>query len=152
MIDRFERFSNEIMEAFRYWHKISSDEMEKIGLKGAYCTYFSAMSRFEDGLTATQLCELCYKDKADVSRAVSDLEKRGYVTKESNGTNFYRARIMLTEEGKRIADYVQQRVNLAVSLAGNGIADDDRNVFYSTLRSILNNLEQISINGLPEEE
>ena len=152
MINRFERFSTDIMEVFRYWHKIAADEMEKFGLKGAYCTYFSVLSRFEAGLTATQLCELCCKDKADVSRAVSDLEKKGYIKKETNGANLYRAKICLTEEGNRVAAYVQNRANLAVSLAGDGVSEQDRAIFYSTLEAIVKNLEKISSQGLPENE
>lgn len=152
MIDRFERFSIGIMEVFRYWHKITAGEMEKLGLKGSYCTYFSVLSRFEEGITATQLCELCCKDKADVSRAVADLEKRGYVFKETNGANLYRAKICLTEEGRRLADYVQQRANLAVSLAGDGISERDRDVFYSAFQVISENLGKIAASGLPEEK
>lgn len=152
MIDRFERFSIGIMEVFRYWHKITADEMEKLGLKGSYCTYFSVLSRFEEGITATQLCELCCKDKADVSRAVADLEKKGYIVKETNGANLYRAKICLTEEGRRAAEYVQNRANLAVSLAGEGISEHDREIFYSAFQSIAEKLEQISEKGLPEDK
>ncbi|MBR6506941.1 MAG: hypothetical protein IKT37_05010 [Clostridia bacterium] len=152
MIDRFERFTIGVMEIFRYWHKITAGEMEKLGLKGAYCTYFSVLARFEEGVTATQLGELCCKDKADVSRAVSELEKRGYVTKETNGSNLYRAKICLTQAGRQVAEYVQQRANLAVSLAGEGVSEQDREIFYSTFQTIAENLEKISLSGLPEDK
>ena len=59
MIDRFERFSVMISEISRYWHKITTTEMEKYGLKGAHSIYLTTMARFPEGITAAQLCELC---------------------------------------------------------------------------------------------
>ena len=37
MIHRFERFSFAISEISHYWHKLTSDEMEKHGLKAEEC-------------------------------------------------------------------------------------------------------------------
>lgn len=150
MIDRFERFSFAIAEIYRYWHKIAADEMEKYDLKGPYAVYLTTMYRFPDGLTATQLSELCSRDKSDVSRAMSLMEKRGLVTKESVNQNLYRARIRLTDQGVEAAEHVRARAAVAVELAGNGISDKDRSVFYETLEHISSNLQAISSEGLPE--
>lgn len=150
MINRFERFSVEMMEIFHYWHKITSDEMEKIGLKGTHSTYLSVLSHYEEGITATHLGDLCGKDKADVSRTVALMEKKGLVTKEGSGTNHYRARIILTDEGKRVAAFVRERACLAVEMAGKGLSDSERAVFYNSLERIAENLARLSQEGLPE--
>lgn len=150
MIDRFERFSLAIMEIFRHWHKITADEMEKYGLKGTHSTYFAVLSRYEDGITATHLGDLCGKDKADVSRTVALMEKRGLIIKEGSGSNLYRARIVLTEEGKKVAEFVRERASLAVEIAGKGLSDSDRSVLYNSLELIAGNLARISQEGLPE--
>lgn len=124
--------------------------MEKYGLKGTHSTYFAVLSRYEDGITATQLGDFCGKDKADVSRTIALMEKRGLVTKEGSGTNLYRARIVLTEEGKKVAAFVRERACLAVDIAGNGLSDSEREVFYNSLELIAKNLARISQEGLPE--
>ena len=90
MVDRFERFSFAISEISRYWHKITAEEMEKYGLKGPHSVYLTAMYRYPDGITAPQLCELCGKDKSDVSRAMSLMERKGLVRKEGIYQNCYR--------------------------------------------------------------
>ena len=150
MIDRFERFSFSIAEIYRYWHKIAADEMEKYGLKGPYAVYLTTMYRFPDGITATQLSEYCSKDKSDVSRAMTLMEKKGLVKKTGVNQNLYRARIQLTEEGLNAAAHVRQRAGIAVELAGAGISEADRAVFYETLEHIASNLQTISTDGLPE--
>ena len=79
MLSRFERFSVSISELYRHIHKISADEMAKYGLKGPYAIYLLTMHRYSDGITATQLCELCDRNKAEVSRAVTAMEVMGLV-------------------------------------------------------------------------
>lgn len=150
MIERFEKFSYAISEISRCWHKLTTEEMEKCGLKGAHSVYILAMHRYSEGITATKLCELCGKDKADVSRMMSILEKKGLVTKESAHQNHYRAAFKLTEEGKMIAEHVRERANLAVELAGKDLSDDKRAVFYEVLESITINLKDLSKEGLPQ--
>ena len=149
MIDRFERFSLNISEISRYWHKIAAEEMEKYNLKGPHSIYLVAIHRYKEGITASQLCELCGKDKADVSRMISILEEKGLVEKE--GAN-YRGLIKLTSEGKYAATQVCQRASKAVEVAGKGIADQDRETFYNVLELIASNLKKISKEGLPKDE
>lgn len=152
MIDRFERFSVMISEISRYWHKITTAEMEKYGLKGAHSIYLTTMARFPQGITAAQLCELCCKDKSDVSRMMGIMEKNGLVVKEGGHQNRYNGVFLLTEEGRTAAEYVQQRVALAVSIAGKNLTDESRMILYSTLNSICENLKNINENGLPNDE
>ena len=149
MLDRFERFSIAVFEIMRCWHKIAGDEMKTYGLKGAHATYLTTMYRFEDGINATQLCELCGKDKADASRMLSIMEKKGLVTRENTGRSLYRALLKLTEEGKAVAEHVQERVRVAVESAGKGISEEERVIFYNALETISDNLQALSKGGLP---
>jgi DNA-binding MarR family transcriptional regulator len=82
---------------------------------------------------------------------VSILEKKELVHKEAVGENLYRAKILLTEEGKKAAEHVQQRVALAVELAGSGMTDEEREIFYCCLERITANLRALSKEGLPSE-
>ena len=149
MLNRFARFSFSIAEIDRCWHKLAAAEMAKYGLNSPHAVYLHMLSQYGEGITAAKLGELCAKNKADVSRMVSILEKKGLVRKETTGNNFYRARILLTEEGKQAALHVQERAAVAVELAGAGLSDETREVFYSALEQITANLQTLSREGLP---
>ena len=151
MIERFERFSFLISEASRNWHKLAADEMEKHGLKGPHSVYLITMRRYPDGITAPELCELCGKDKSDVSRMMSIMEKKGLVKKEGVHQNLYRGVFKLTQEGAEAAEIVANRAKLAVELAGSSLSDEAREIFYNALETITNNLRQINKDGLPND-
>lgn len=151
MIQRFERFSLAISEISRYWHKIAADEMEQYGLKGPHVVYLVTMYRHPEGLTAARLGELCGRDKADVSRTMSLMEKKGLIVREGGSQNLYRALLKLTQEGRQAAEFVRERASVAVELAGGQIPDEKRAVFYETLELIASNLQAISEEGLPRK-
>ena len=148
MVDRFERFSLAISEINRYWHRLTTMEMEPYGLRGAHCLYLLALYRHPEGVTAPQLGQLCDRDKADVSRSVSLLEKQGMVRRD--GTH-YRALYHLTDQGRSAAEQVRQRAALAVEIAGRDLTEESRSVFYDALGSITANLRKLNEEGLPHE-
>ena len=150
MIERFEKFSLGFSEISKYWHKLAADEMEKYGLKGTHSVYLITMSKYSDGLTATELCKLCNRDKADVSRMMSIMEKNGLVSKDGSNGGIYKGAFKLTEEGRKAVEHLSKRINLAVYLAGKEVSDDKREIFYEVLDSILLNLKKLSEDGLPE--
>ena len=149
MLNRFARFSLAIAEIDRCWHKLAAEEMAKYGLNSPHAVYLTTLYQFEEGITAARLGELCCKNKADVSRMVSIMEKKGLVLKESTGGNMYRALLKLTDDGKLAARAVQDRVALAVELAGAGLSEENRAIFYDALELITSNLQVLSKEGLP---
>ncbi len=150
MLNRFARFSLAISEIDRCWHKLAAEEMAKYDLNSPHAVYLTTLYNFEEGITAAKLSELCCKNKADVSRMISILEKKGLVRKEAVSSNLYRAKLLLTTEGKQAAEHVQRRAAIAVELAGSGMSDADRKIFYRCLEQITANLQALSKEGLPQ--
>ena len=150
MRGRFEQFSVFISGIYRSIQKLEREEMVKYGLTGAYAQYLVTMSRFPEGITATELCEVCDKDKAAISRVIANMENKGLVTRIGKNNTTYRALLFLTDEGKKAAGYVTERAKIAVEKAGSGLSDHDRQIFYSSLELISSNLQKICKNGLPE--
>lgn len=150
MVDRFERFSYAISEISKHWHKLTAEEMEKYGLKGTHSVYLLTMAKYPEGITAPQICELCSRDKADVSRMMSIMEEKGLVIKEGGHQNRYRGVFKLTEEGQKIVKHVRQRASRAVEIAGKDLTEEKRNIFYESLESIVTNLRELSKEGIPE--
>lgn len=149
MIERFERFSFAISEISKYWHKLTSDEMERYGLRGAHSVYLLTMYRYPEGVTAPQLCELCGKDKSDVSRMMSIMEQKGLVRKEGIHQNLYRGTFKLTDAGREAAKFVRNRARQAVEIAGRNLTPENRTIFYESMASIAENLRKMSKDGLP---
>ncbi len=150
MVDRFEKFSFMISEISRYWNRIAAAEMERYELKGPCVLYLLAMRRHTDGITAARLGEECGRDKADVSRALALMEQNGLVKKESG--HQYRARLTLTDEGKKAAEHLSERAATAVMLGGKGLSDEQRTALYDILALIAANLRTVSKTGLPSEK
>ena len=150
MRNRFARFSLAISKIDRYWHKLAADEMSKYELNSPHAVYLTTLYDHPDGITAAKLCALCGKNKADASRMLSILEKKGLVRRETVGGKFYRAKLLLTDEGKQAAEHVQERAALAVELAGAGMTETERNIFYRCLEKITDNLQALSKDGLPQ--
>jgi len=150
MLARYERFSHLIGEIQKHLNKIYSEQMEKYGLQGAQARYLVILSRYTGGITSSRLATVCDRNKADVSRATSALESKGLLKKlEGNGN--YRARLVLTEEGQKIAEVLTNLAISAVSFAGKDIPEEYRESFYSALETVEKNLEILSKNGIPED-
>lgn len=150
MYQRFERFSVAISEISRHWHKLTGEEMEKYGLKAAHGVYLLTLARYEDGLTAPQICEYCGKDKSDVSRMMRIMEEKGIVIKDGGFQSRYGGTFHLTPQGKEIAEHIRTRASAAVEIAGAELTEQQRDTFYFALESITARMRKMSKEGLPE--
>ena len=148
MLRRFEQFCTSAFSIYRSILKIERMEMEKFGLKGPHAQCLLTMARYPEGVTAAQLCTLCDKDKAAISRTVAELEEANMLLRQCNGKNRYRAQLKLTERGYEAAAQVAERAKFAVEQAGSGLSDEQRAVFYYALGLIADNLQNICDEGL----
>lgn len=151
MVTRFEQFNASIYGIYRDILKIERAAMIKHGLKGSYALYLTAIARHPEGLTATQLCDICDKDKAAISRVISELVQKGLIKRVSHNATYYRARLMLTDEGQAVSAEVAHLAQIAVNKATHGMTEEQRRTMYECLGIIATNLRAICKEGLPEE-
>jgi DNA-binding MarR family transcriptional regulator len=146
MEKRFENFTIAILKLNKLVQKIKLYEMKEYDLKAIHvmCIYY--LYENASGLTASELSKLTLEDKAAISRALNLLQERGYVKYDSNT---YSAIIKITDEGKKIATYIADKANAAVTAGGSSLSDEEREIFYKALSSIARNLEEY-YNGLAE--
>lgn len=149
MPTRYEAFTSVISAIHRCVQKIERDEMIHCGYKGAFAQYLTAMTHYPQGVTAAQLCEVCDRDKAAVSRVLSEMEDKRLIRRITPCDHSYRALLTLTEEGRAAADFVFQRGQSAVNTVGRDLTDTEREVFYTALNKIATNLEEVCLDGLP---
>lgn len=148
MVRRYEIFAGSISKILRSIQKIEQEEMKKYNLKGAFAQYLIVMDRYPEGITPTQLFNICNKDKAIVSRAVNEMIKKGLITKPAIGG--YRVPLFLTDKGKEAAKFVSERATLAVKKAAVHIGEKQLDAFYKRLGMLADNLYEMSQSGLEE--
>ena len=140
MKHRFEAFITGVTVCYKYIQRIKTMEMTELGLKGNHVTCLFFLRNHPEGLTAAQLCSLCAEDKASISRTVADLKARGYLTQSGNKN--YRAPLTLTETGIDAAKQLDPLIYRWVQSGGDGLSEDQREVFYDCLSTISENLRK----------
>jgi len=151
MKNRFERFCSTIAEISKCWHRIAAEEMERYDLSGPHAVYLTTLYEHTEGITSAKLSEICGKNKSDVSRMIHILEHKGLVKRVHVHKNFYRALLVLTEEGRKAAEQVKEKVEIAVNYVETGISDEHRKIFYKVLDQINANLQVLCEEGLPKK-
>lgn len=142
MEHRFETFTLLISGINRCIRKIKSQEMAEFNLKSPHvsCLYYLYRT---PSLTASELCEMCEEDKANVSRSIHYLEENGYLTCQSTSGKRYQCPITLTEEGRRVARHITDRVNAVLLGVGKDLSDQERDTLYHALDVIYGDLQEL---------
>lgn len=148
MVQRYEAFATAIAKIFRSIQKIENEEMKKYNLKGAFAQYLVVMNRYPEGITPTELYDVTGKDKAIVSRAVSEMIEKGLITKPNRPG--YRIPLFLTEKGREAAQYVSECATLVVKKAAVHIGEKQLDAFYKRLEILGENLHELSDHGVEE--
>ena len=141
MKQRFETFVTAIGQINRSLQKLKSTEMADFGLKGTHVMCLYQLQQHESGLTSAQLVQLCDEDKAAISRCISELQQRGLVESPENTEKRYRKIITLTEEGRKVAAGMDQKIIDAVMNAAQGYSQEERETFYHVLLQVAENLQ-----------
>jgi len=118
--------------------------MSKYNLKGSHAHCLLVLYNSDEGLSSTELCAMCNKDKAAISRSVAELEREKLIEKEQNGSGVYRVKFVLTKRGEKIANELSHVAEVAVTKADIGISEDELDSFYNTLDAFAKNLDKLS--------
>ncbi len=151
MENRYALFSTSIACLYHDIQKLERMEMAKFHLKGPHAQCLLVMLRYPQGIPLARLCEECERDKAAISRTISELERAGMVLRDSQNGSYYRANLILSDNGKEAAAAVCQKARTAVELAGTGLDEESRTIFYQSLALIAKNLHAICQDGLSDE-
>ena len=141
MEERFRTFTVLITKISRDIRKIKTEEMREFGLGNMHvsCLYYLYKEKY---LSAKQLSDICLEDKAAISRAISYLENKGFVSCESTYKKRYNSALSLTDSGVEIAKKVAAKIDRILDFAGEDISDKERKNMYEGLVTISNNLDK----------
>lgn len=150
MQERFEHFSRVISGVSYGLHKIAAKELGKYGLKGPYAVYLLTVYRNSGGITATRISELCNRDKSDVSRAMTAMEKQGLVRKSNKA--IYRAEITLTDRGIEAAERINGLAAAALQKIDKVVSPEELDNMYKALGAICGSINEMIEDGIPDAE
>lgn len=134
----FENFTITILKLNKLVQKIKMHEMKEYDLKTIHvmCAYY--LKNHDGGLTASELVKLTLEDKAAISRALKTMREKGYVCYDPKT---YNSVIRLTDEGKKLADYISDKATRAVEAGSYDFTESERIYFYKALQTIAENLK-----------
>ena len=140
MQERFNTFTVLIAKLGRIIRRIKTEEMQEFNLKSTHVSCLFHL-HLHGALTSKQLAEVCDEDKAAVSRSLEYLEKNGYIFTVKDATKRYKCPIELTDKGREVALRISEKIEGYLSIANQGISEEDRIVMYKTLLTISENLQ-----------
>jgi len=141
---RFELFDVSISLICKNLQKIKTEIMQEYGLKSSHVLFIVQLGEREEGLTASELSQAGHMDKAQISRVVSELTHKGFMTRISEVGQKYKYRLALTDAGRKIAGELEHQIDNALEYVSGSIPKADLEVFYRTLFTISDNLFSLS--------
>lgn len=88
-----------------------------------------------------QICEMCYKDRPNMTRLINILEKEGIVKRvpDVHGRKVYK--IIVTDEGKKLHAFIKPYMLNLRDKATEGISVEDLEICLKVMEQMRNNLE-----------
>lgn len=124
--------------------------LELDGMTYAEWRVLARIAAMKDGGTAAQVVELAWVDNAEVSRAISALERKGLLERRKNPSDRRTSILALTADGKaRYAETLQRRSRFHERLL-RGLSTEERATLDDLLGRIGGELRSVLKNGLPD--
>lgn len=110
--------------------------LKPYGLSKIHSFYLLCLHKRPDGIKLKELSEIVGCDKANTSRAIADLQDKGIVCKDTDNDIEKKYMVMLTSEGREIANKFAELVKVNVTNVLSRLSKNE----IDTLKSIINKL------------
>ena len=144
-LERFGKFTLLIDGIYKSIHKIKLNTAPYLGIKSVHVFWVYSLRKHPEGLTSTELAALSEIDRSLVSREVAKLCADGYITYVggSGKRRNYNSRLVLTEKGLELAEYIRGEALKIQNMADDGISEEELAVFYSVLEKLNANFAKV---------
>ncbi len=145
-LERFGKFTLLIDGIYKNIHKIKLNTAPELGIKSVHVFWVYLLRTHPEGLTSTELAALSEIDRSLVSREVAKLCAGGYITYVggSGKCRNYNSRLVLTEKGLELAEYIRKEALEIQNQADDGLSDEELEVFYAVLEKLHTNFVKIT--------
>lgn len=110
--------------------------LKPYGLSKIHSFYLLCLHKRPDGIKLKELSEIVGCDKANTSRAIADLQDKGIVCKDTDNDIEKKYMVMLTSDGREIANKFAELVKVNVTNVLSRLSKNE----IDTLKSIINKL------------
>jgi DNA-binding MarR family transcriptional regulator len=124
--------------------------LDQDGLTYAEWRVLVRIAAMADGCTAGQVAELAWVDCAEVSRAISSLERKGLLSRRKNSADRRTSLVFLTEAGQAQYRVTLERRSRFHEQLLSGLSQEERATFDDLLGRIGKELMDVLKNGAPE--
>ena len=146
--ERFETFILLIDSIHKSINRVKLDVVQDSSVKSVHTLWLYELLKHPEGLTATEIASKSKIDRSLVSRELRALLKGGYISRaDSSGKRGYNERLILTENGMRLAECIAESALLVQQSVSRDISVEELSVFYSVLERISANLTEVNKNG-----
>lgn len=149
--DHLEQFTLTLADILKSIKKLKDQRMSAYGLRSSHVMVMYILGRTPGGLTPAELSEASSVDKALISRIISELTEKGFVTTVAASGRRYKARLLLTAEGREVANYIANAVSTIQAKVSGNIPEADLEVFYRTLFTLQTNFRNLAEEGDNQE-
>lgn len=122
-------------------------KFEKLGINSSQHMFILKICENE-GITQDKLFPLVYINKSNITRALAQLEKAGFITKEPNKKDKRTVKLYPTEKARKIYEDIIQIKGEWTDILINNLSSEDEELLEKLIRKIGQN----AINYLSEDE
>ena len=143
--ERFEEFSSLISCVHGNIHKLKARYTTQLGLKAVHVFWLYLLRTHPEGMSASELAAAGQSNRSLVSREINDLFEKGLVFTQGNGDKRrYGGKLMLTSEGKRLANAIAAVVTDIQNTVSRDIPEEDLITLYRTLGILADGFKELN--------
>ena len=94
-----------------------------------------------DGMSQNEIAKELVKDKTNIARMISSLEKKGFISRQINKIDSRAFKVYLTEDGKKLGELVYPIVEEFNDIVRTGITSEELQTVKKVLLKIRQNVE-----------
>lgn len=94
-----------------------------------------------DGMSQNEIAKELVKDKTNIARMISSLEKKGFISRQINKIDSRAFKVYLTEDGKKLGELVYPIVEEFNHIVRTGITSEELQTVKEVLLKIRQNVE-----------
>lgn len=122
---------------------LESQHLSKFSLSHFHARYIIFLS-MKKQMTMSELTESIGVDKANTTRAIQDLTKKGYIEKIGQGTR--NSQIKLTESGEEVAQDLKKHLKTIAERTFKGFTKQDMDSLYNLTEKFMLGVKNAGIN------
>ena len=99
----------------------------------------------KDGLSQNEIAKKLEKDKTNITRMLSNLEKKGFIKRRCNEIDGRSFNIFLTEEGKKMGEHIHPITEEFNRIVCSGISEQEMDTVKEVLKKMRENVQKDKI-------